>query len=64
MIASTVCPTVFVVYEASGSGVVGSLFVFTTTSVAATSLVGIVVVTISAIGAIAIHVLLYFLQDS
>ena len=64
MIASTVCPTVFVDDEASEIGVFESLFVSTTTNVAATSLVGVFVGTISAIGAIAVHVLLCFLQDS
>ena len=64
MIASTVCLTVFSGDEASESSVGGSLFVFTTTSIAATSLVSVVVVTISAIGTIVVHVLLYLLQDS
>ena len=64
MIASTVCPTVFVCDEASESSIVGSLFVSTTTSIDATSLVVVFVVTISAIGAIAVHVLLYLFQDS
>ena len=45
--------------EASESGVVRSIFVSTATSVAATSLVGVFIVTISAIGDIAVHVLLY-----
>ena len=40
------------------------VFFFTTTSVAATSLVSIFVGTISAIGDIDVHVLHYFLQDS
>ena len=53
MIASTVHPTVFVGNEASESGIVEILFVSTATNFAATSLVGVVVVTISAIGAIA-----------
>ena len=64
MIASTVCPTVFVRDEASESGVGRSLFVSTTTSVSTTSLVGFFVGTNSVISAIAVHVLLCFLQDS
>ena len=64
MIASTVSPTEFVGDEASESGIVGSIFVSTATSVAATSLVVVFVGKISAIGGIVDHSLLYFLQDS
>ena len=61
MIAFNVFPTVFVGDKASERGVARSLSVSTVMSVAATSLVGVVI--ISAIGAITVHVLLYFLQD-